>query len=104
MAKVKRTIGGPLSTERSLSDLISVGPSIARDFQILGVGSIAQLASKNPRKLYSRLERLIGQHQDICVLDVFEAAVAQARNPRLPEKQCQWWYWSRKRKSARTKK
>jgi hypothetical protein len=26
--------------------------------------------------------------------------VAQARNPRLPAQKCQWWYWSRKRKSA----
>jgi len=39
-----------------------------------------------------------GQHQDICVLDVFCAAVAQARNSRLPAEQCQWWYWSSKRK------
>jgi hypothetical protein len=31
-------------------------------------------------------------------LDVFRAAVAQARNPQLPAEQCQWWYWSRLRK------
>jgi hypothetical protein len=36
---------------------------------------------------------------DICCLDVFRAAVAQARNPHLPVEQCQWWYWSRKRKA-----
>jgi hypothetical protein len=24
--------------------------------------------------------------------------VAQARDPRLPAEQCQWWYWSRHRK------
>jgi len=34
------------------------------------------------------------------VLDVFRAAVAQARDPRLPAEQCQWWYWSRKRKAG----
>jgi len=39
------------------------------------------------------------QPQDICCLDVFSAAVAQARNPQLPPEQCQWWYWSRKRKA-----
>ena len=33
-------------------------------------------------------------------IDVFRAAVAQARNPRLPAEQCQWWYWSRKRKHS----
>lgn len=40
-----------------------------------------------------------GERQDLCCLDVFRAAVAQARNPRLPAEQCQWWYWSRKRKA-----
>jgi hypothetical protein len=25
--------------------------------------------------------------------------VAQARNPRLPARQKQWWYWSRLRKA-----
>jgi hypothetical protein len=40
-----------------------------------------------------------GKSQDICCLDVFSAAVAQARNPQLPAEQRQWWYWSRKRKA-----
>jgi hypothetical protein len=53
--------------------------------------------------MYTRLKRLTGRHQDICVLDVFEAAVAQARNPLLPAEQCQWWYWSRRRKSSAAK-
>lgn len=93
-----------MSSQRSIRDLVSVGPAIARDFDLLGVRSVAQLAKQQPRKLYSRLERLTGQHQDICVLDTFEAAVAQARNPRLPAEQCQWWYWSRKRKASETKR
>jgi hypothetical protein len=33
-------------------------------------------------------------------LDVFRAAVAQAKDPRLPADQCQWWYWSRSRKRS----
>lgn len=85
---------------RQLRDLISVGSAIERDFHLLGVRSVSQLAKRDPRKLYSRLERLTGQRQDPCVLDTFHAAVAQARNPRLPAQKCQWWYWSRKRKSA----
>jgi hypothetical protein len=89
-----------LHTGRSLQDLISVGPSIERDFHLLGIHSVPQLAKQDPRKLYSRLERLTGKRQNPCVLDVFHAAVAQARNPRLPAQKCQWWYWSRKRKSA----
>ena len=86
--------------ERSLGDLISVGPAIARDFEMLGVRSIAQLARRNPEKLYEKLCAVTGQSQDICCLDVFRAAVEQARNPQLPLEQCQWWYWSRQRKAS----
>jgi hypothetical protein len=85
-------------TTRQLGDLISIGPAMLRDFELLGIRSVAQLARKNPERLYERLGRVAGQHQDICVLDAFCAAVAQARNPRLPAEQCEWWYWSRKRK------
>jgi hypothetical protein len=86
--------------ERSLNDLVSVGPVFTRDFEMLGVRSIAQLARRNPEKLYEKLCAVTGQTQDICCLDVFRAAVAQARNPQLPFEQCQWWYWSRQRKAS----
>lgn len=80
--------------------LISVGPAIERDFHLLGIHTVPQLAHRNPRKMYDKLCRITGQRQDICCLDVFSAAVAQARNPLLPAEQCQWWYWSRKRKAG----
>jgi nucleotidyltransferase/DNA polymerase involved in DNA repair len=89
-----------MTNERRLHDLISVGPAMLRDFDRLGIRSVTQLAKQDPKKMYARLQRLSGQHQDICVLDAFHAAVAQARNPRLPAQECQWWYWSRKRKAA----
>jgi hypothetical protein len=85
--------------QRRLQDLISVGPAMIRDFDRIGIRSVAQLARANPRRLYERLCRVTGQRHDICCLDVFTAAVAQARNPRLPAEQCQWWYWSRRRKA-----
>lgn len=84
---------------RRLQDLISVGPRFVRDFELLGVHSVAQLARRNPEKLYEDFCRVTGQAQDICCLDVFRAAVAQARNPLLPAEQRQWWYWSRQRKA-----
>ena len=87
-------------TRRHLGDLISIGPAMLRDFELLGIRSVAQLARKSPEQLYEKLGRVAGQHQDICVLDVFCAAVAQARNPRLPAEQCEWWYWSRKSKEG----
>jgi hypothetical protein len=85
--------------ERRLQDLISVGPAIAHDFELLGIKSVAQLAQAKPERLYEELCRVTGQAQDICCLDVFRAAVAQAKNPHLPLEQCQWWYWSRQRKA-----
>jgi predicted RecB family nuclease len=88
-----------MSAQRQLSDLISVGPAMLRDFEQLGIRSVTQLAKQDPRKMYTRLERLTGQRVDPCVLDTFCAAVAQARNPRLPAEQCQWWYYSRKRQA-----
>jgi len=87
-------------TTRQLSDLISIGPAMLRDFELLGIRSVIQLARQNPQRMYGRLNRVTGQKQDPCVLDVFCAAVAQARNPRLPAEQCQWWWWSRKRKTG----
>jgi hypothetical protein len=83
---------------RQLTDLISIGPAMLRDFELLGIRSVAQLARQNPRRLYDKLGRLARHHQDVCVLDTFCAAVAQARNPKLAVEKCQWWYWSRKRK------
>lgn len=87
-------------TKTGFQQLISVGPAMERDFHRLGIRTLSQLARQNPRKMYNRLSRLTGQHHDICCLDVFRAAVAQARNPLLPVEQCRWWYWSRRRKAA----
>ncbi len=86
--------------QRKLSDLVSVGPALLRDFHLLGINTVAQLARRDPERLYRELCRRTGQRQDICVLDVFQAAVAQARNPKLPLEQCRWWYWSRQRKAG----
>ena len=90
--------------ERQLQDLISVGPSIAEDFGRLGIRGVAQLARQDPRKLYERLCRAKEERIDICCLDVFTAAVAQARDPLLPAEKCQWWYWSRQRNSRDARK
>lgn len=83
---------------RRLEELISVGPAIMRDFEMLGIRSVRNLAGQQPKKMYERLGRLTGKRQDPCVLDMFCAAVAQAKNPTLPAEQCRWWWWSSKRK------
>lgn len=83
-----------------MRDLVSIGPAMLRDFELLGVRSVAQLARAKPATLYEKLCKVTGQSHDICCLDVFSAAVAQARNPHLPAAQRQWWYWSRLRKKS----
>ena len=86
--------------EQQLRDLVSIGPAMLRDFELLGVRTVAQLARRNPEKMYEKLCQVTGQTQDICCLDVFRAAVAQAKNPNLPVEQRLWWRWSRKRKAS----
>ena len=71
---------------------------------MMGIRDVAQLAKQNPKKMYGKLCKLTGRRQDPCVLDTFEAAVAQAVNPRLPAEKCQWWYWSKIRKARDGKK
>lgn len=73
-----------------------------KDFEMLGIRSVPQLAKADGKSLYNRLCRLTGTRQDPCVWDVFECAIAQARNPDLPAEQRQWWFWSRVRKQQAT--
>ena len=90
--------------KRALKDLISVGNATLKDFEILGIKSVNSLLNKDPRKLYLRLCKATGKKHDICVEDVFRAAIAQAQNPNLSLEQCQWWYWSRIRKEEHASK
>lgn len=89
---------------RNLRDLISVGPAMLGAFERLGIRSVTQLAQQNPKRMYEKLCGVKRERIDICCLDVLTAAVAQARNPMLPAEQCQWWYWSRRRKAQDEKK
>jgi hypothetical protein len=85
---------------RRLADLTSVGPAAIADFAALGIFKVEQLSDREPDQLYEELCELTGARHDPCVRDVFSAAVAQARDPNLPEEQRQWWYWTRVRKQA----
>ncbi len=84
---------------KKLNDLVSVGPETLKDFDALGIKTLGQLAKQEPHLLYKKLCALTGIKQDPCVEDVFAAAIAQARDPHLPEEQKKWAYWSRVRKT-----
>ena len=85
---------------RQLKDLVSIGPAMLKDFELLGISSVAQLRRRSPQRMYKELCRLRGQRIDPCCLDVFVAAVAQAKDPQLPIEKRQWWYWSKVRKNV----
>lgn len=85
---------------RALNALRSVGPATIEDLRLLGVADISDLAGRDPQALYDALCRIKGQKIDICCLDVFSCAVAQAKNPELPDDQRDWFWWSRQRKAA----
>src|SRR5215470_10022018 len=84
--------------QRQLKDLAGIGPAMLRDLNLLGIDTVAALRRRNPKRMYRNLCRLRGEVQDICCLDVFTAAVAQARDPNLPAEQSQWWFYSKRRK------
>jgi hypothetical protein len=86
---------------RQLRDLAGIGPAMLKDFELLRIGSVDQLAQHDPTELYDDLCRVTRTRQDPCVLDTFCAAVAQARDPNLPLEQRNWWYWSRIRKAKK---
>lgn len=54
-----------------------------RDFALLGISSVAELARREPDALYRELCRKMRKQQDACVLDTFRAAVEQAPRPEL---------------------
>ncbi len=84
--------------QRKLGDLRSVGPTTLKDFADLGVTSVADLATRDPDDLYTRLaERkkpdLGAARLGPCCRDVFACAIAQANDPDLPKEQREWWWW-----------
>jgi len=89
-----------MKENRQLKDLVSVGSAMLEDFELLGIESVSQLRRRSPQGMYRDLCRMRGQRIDPCCLDVFVAAVAQAKDPNLPVEQRQWWYWSKLRKSG----
>ncbi len=100
--KTRRASARPAKA-RTLSSLFSVGPATLRDFDQLGIRSVAELARQDPHRLYERLCVVTQTRQDPCCEDVFAAAIAQARDPHLPAPMCRWWYWSALRKANRVK-
>ena len=80
-------------TKSPLEAIPSVGPSIARDLESLGIGRVEDLKRADPQKLYDRLCKLTGTHQDRCVLYTFRCAVYYASRPVHDPEKLKWWNW-----------
>lgn len=83
-----------LDKKNELSKLMNVGQATCRDFQLLGIESIDDLAKACPDELYIRLQKITGQPHDPCVWDIFAAAINEARTG----KKWPWWEWTKIRK------
>ena len=77
-----------------LRSIPGIGPSMAIDLRDLGYRRVADLKGEDPQKMYDRLMRLRGSHQDRCVLYVFRCAVYYASRKRHDPEQLKWWNWS----------
>ncbi len=74
--------------------LRNIGPAMRRDFVLLGIRTLKQLARQNADTLYTRIQRLTNTRHDPCVWDTYAAAIHQARTGEaLP-----WWHFTRERK------
>jgi hypothetical protein len=78
------------------TDLPNIGPAMAKDFEVLGVKSIAELKRYSAWELYENLTLKTGQYQDPCVLDVFISVIdfLEGNPPRA------WWEFTEFRKST----
>lgn len=80
-----------------LQTLPGIGPSLAADLRLLGVTSVASLASRDPERLYTRLCDITKSGQDPCVLYAFRCAAYAARTPVPDSELLRWWNWTRRR-------
>jgi hypothetical protein len=81
-------------TPLHLAKLRNVGPATLADFKLLGVATMAQLATQDADRLYLRLCEETGRRHDPCVHDVFTAAVHQAQTG----EPVNWWTYTAGRK------
>ena len=77
-----------------LRDLRNIGAAMLRDFKLLGITTVPQLAVQEVDALYTRLCLLTGKRHDPCVHDTFAAAIHQAKTGEA----LNWWAFTPLRK------
>lgn len=77
-----------------LTDLPNIGPASAKDLQVLGIQTPADLIGQDAFELHKRLCTLTGQRHDPCVIDVLLSVTTfMDGGPPLP-----WWSFTEQRK------
>jgi len=78
----------------TFTDIPNIGPAMAKDFELIGIRTPADLKKKDALALYRKLCRMTKKRHDPCVLDTFIAAVDFMNGaPSRP-----WWYYTKDRK------
>lgn len=79
-----------------LEQIPNIGPALAADLRLCQITTPAQLAGRNPYRLYDELCQRTGVRHDPCVLDTFIAAVRfMDGGPATP-----WWHYTAERKAT----
>ncbi len=84
----------PRTGMMQLSDLRNIGKAMLKDFDLLGITSVAQLAGQDADELYMRICMLTGARHDPCVHDTYAAAIHQAKTGEA----LNWWAFTPLRK------
>ena len=85
--------------KQGLASLRNVGKAALRDFSLLGISSVDQLAECDPTELYNELSKRTGTWHDPCVWDVFAATIHQAKTGEARN----WWEFTEIRKQKTIK-
>lgn len=79
---------------RGLESIPGIGKSLANDLRLIGIDRPSCLKSEDPEKLYRKLEKVTGAHQDRCVLYTFRCAVYFVNQKQHDPELLKWWNWS----------
>jgi hypothetical protein len=88
----------PINNEvTQLSELRNIGKAMLKDFELLGIKSVKQLARCDADKLYTRIHTLTGTRHDPCVWDTYAAAIHQAKTGEA----LAWWEFTKVRRARK---
>lgn len=82
--------GRPVSP---LREIPGIGPSIAADFEGVGIRQVADLKGRDPEAIYEAICRAQGVRIDRCLLYVCRLAVYYASAKRRNPAKLKWWLW-----------